>query len=265
MAVDGEVTAIDSAGFGPITITQSVTITSPAGVEAGIQAAAGGNAITINARDSNVTLQGLTLEGAGVAFNGIVFNMGDSLTVTDCVVQNFLYAGGATGNGILMQPPSGPINPISFVIANTNVSNNGNIGIYYFPPLNGSATATVAIDHVVATNNVAVGISINTVNGGGATTVAVSNSVVSNNSGTGIYFENASSALQGSIDNSTISGNLIDGVDAETSSDLEIGRSVITYNGTGILNNTSPNRVYSYQDNRITRMVQILVVRMVRL
>ena len=37
-AVDagGEVTAIDSAGFGPINITKAVTITSPDGVEAGI-------------------------------------------------------------------------------------------------------------------------------------------------------------------------------------------------------------------------------------
>src|SRR5580658_4239465 len=40
VAVGGEVTAIDSAGFGPINITKSVTITSPAGVEAGIAAAA---------------------------------------------------------------------------------------------------------------------------------------------------------------------------------------------------------------------------------
>src|SRR5271169_5577772 len=47
VAVNGEVTAIDSAGFGPVTITQSVTITSPNGVEAGIVAASGGNAITI--------------------------------------------------------------------------------------------------------------------------------------------------------------------------------------------------------------------------
>ena len=32
----GEVTAIDSAGFGPINITKAVTITSPDGVEAGV-------------------------------------------------------------------------------------------------------------------------------------------------------------------------------------------------------------------------------------
>ena len=75
VAPGGEVTAIDSAGFGPITITQSVTITSPDGVEAGIVAAANGNAITINAPPTsiNVVLRGLTLDGANVGSNGIVW------------------------------------------------------------------------------------------------------------------------------------------------------------------------------------------------
>src|SRR5262252_8898131 len=41
----GEVTAIDSAGFGPIAITKAVTITSPAGVEASIAVPAGGTAV----------------------------------------------------------------------------------------------------------------------------------------------------------------------------------------------------------------------------
>src|SRR5580704_14130793 len=37
VADSGEVTAIDSAGFGPLSISnKSVTITSPAGIEAGI-------------------------------------------------------------------------------------------------------------------------------------------------------------------------------------------------------------------------------------
>src|SRR6516162_9322601 len=63
----GEVTAIDSAGFGPITITRAVTITSPTGIEAGIVPAAGGNAITINAGPNDaVVLRGLTVNGAGI-------------------------------------------------------------------------------------------------------------------------------------------------------------------------------------------------------
>src|ERR1700744_4288216 len=49
VAAGGEVTAIDSAGFGPLNISKSVTVTSPNGVEAGIVAAAGDTAVAITA------------------------------------------------------------------------------------------------------------------------------------------------------------------------------------------------------------------------
>src|SRR5215831_9582132 len=60
----GEVTAIDSAGFGPISIdSKTITITSPPGVEAGIAAPApGAAAITINSQGETYTLSGLTLD-----------------------------------------------------------------------------------------------------------------------------------------------------------------------------------------------------------
>ena len=72
-AVDagGEVTAIDSAGFGPINITKAVTITSPDGVEAGIVPPVNGTAITINAGPTDeVQLRGLTINGSGTAAMG---------------------------------------------------------------------------------------------------------------------------------------------------------------------------------------------------
>src|SRR5215472_16479947 len=80
-AVDagGEVTAIDSAGFGPINITQAVTITSPDGVEAGIVPAAFGTAITINAGANDaIVLRGLTLNGSGIGDTGVTFASGGS-------------------------------------------------------------------------------------------------------------------------------------------------------------------------------------------
>jgi hypothetical protein len=254
VANKGEVTAIDSAGFGPISIGQSVTITSPNGVEAGIQAAVGGNAITINAGSTDrIILRGLTLEGAGVAYNGIVFNSGASLTVADCVVQNFAFNGSdlTTGNGILIQPSSGAVN---FAINNSTFSNNGFVGIYYLPP-SGSATTNGVIDHVVTTGN-AYGIAIDTKNGTGSTTFAISNSIASNsaantNSTTGIYIANVSAPLSVSIDSCNISGN-DNGVWASGTPKVLLGRSVITSNSVNGLNNgTAPNTFYSFQNNQI--------------
>src|SRR5215469_12087457 len=120
--LDGEVTAIDSAGFGPINITKSVTITSPPGVEAGIAApAAGGAAITINA-NGRVNLSGLTLDGAGVidstgiSWNAVNGLFAGKLNVRDCVIRNF------TQDGIDFAPGGGGILSVS----NTVVSNNLN-------------------------------------------------------------------------------------------------------------------------------------------
>jgi hypothetical protein len=243
----GEVDALDPGGYGSFIISHAITIDGLGWSY--VAPAANGAAITINADAGNVVLRGLSLNGVGTtSTNGIVFNSGDSLTVTSCVVQNFSYSGSGntTGNGLMIQPTSGTLD---FAITNSIFSNNGFIGVYYNPQ-SGTAVANGVIDHVVATNN-GYGIYIETNSGGGATTAAISNSVASNNGIAGISFLNESNSLQGSIDNTTISGNTSIGVDAEASSDMEIGRSVITYNGTGVVNNTSPNRVYSYQDNRI--------------
>src|SRR6516225_2264800 len=86
----GEVTAIDSAGFGPISIDKSVTITSPAGVEAGIAAAAGGTAVSINlpadGQNHTVVLSGLTIAGNNSAYYGIYFGSGQQLEIINCAI-----------------------------------------------------------------------------------------------------------------------------------------------------------------------------------
>jgi len=251
-AVDagGEVTAIDSAGFGPISINKAVTITSPDGVEAGIVANAGADAIDINAGPSDaIVLRGLTLDGAGTARNGIVFTAGGSLIVTNCTLQNFAFDGSnlTTGNGILMQPTFGTL---AFTITNTTASNNGATGILFLTP-GGSPSANGVIDHVVADANHFDGVSVDArFTTGGAIVVTVSDSIASNNGSQGIFAGNGSATLKVSIDNVTVGGNFF-GIVASTPANVLLGRSVITGNGTGVQNSTSPNTFYSYGDNRI--------------
>jgi hypothetical protein len=241
----GEVTAIDSAGFGPINITKAVTITSPDGVEAGIVPTAGGNAITIDAGSTDaIVLRGLTLNGSGVGANGIVFNSGGSLTVNNCAMQNFVSNGGNNGNGILIQPTTGSVN---FVITNTTASNN-TTGIVYGPP-GGSPNANGVIDHVVATANV-VGIVVNnSAASGGATDVAISNTVASDNSANGFFFSNVFPLLV-SIDNASATGNGA-GITADGSLKVLLGRSVVTLNGTGVQNNITSSTFFSFDNNQI--------------
>ena len=243
----GEVTAIDSAGFGPINITKAVTITSPNGVEAGIVAAAGGNAITISAGATDaIVLGGLTLDGSGVAYNGVVFNSGGSLTVTNCVVQNFFYngIGVVTGNGIFIQPTSGKVH---VTITNTIAQNNQDIGILWDNE-SGSPSVSISIDHVVATNN---GAGLYFAGGvtGATADISISNSIASDNA-QGIA-AGSGNALTISIDNSTIRGNSSWGIAGFQPVSILLTRSVIQGNGTGIENDTNPSTFYTYGNNLI--------------
>jgi hypothetical protein len=244
-AANGEIDVLDPAGYGPLTITKAISIQGHG--YSGITVASGGTAITINAPSTaKVTLNGLIIDGAGAGYNGIVFNSGGSLTITNCVAQNFVYSGSfPSGAGILIQPSSGLVD---FSITSTIVTNDGGAGIAYFVS-SGSPAANGVIDHVAATAN-PVGISIEPNATAGSTVITISNSVVSNNSNDGI-FGNGPATLKLSIDNSNISGNSNYGIYADVKSNVLLGRSVITGNGTGVFNNTSPNTFYTYKDNRI--------------
>src|SRR4030095_16908796 len=63
----GEVIVLDSAGYGAVTITKSVSIISPPGIHAGISVFSG-DGVTINAGASDiVVLRGLSINGQGEA------------------------------------------------------------------------------------------------------------------------------------------------------------------------------------------------------
>jgi Right handed beta helix region len=144
-AVGGEVTAIDSAGFGPLFIQHSITITSPAGVEAGIVPSSGNDAIVILAGSSDVVvLRGLTLEGGGGlnGLEGISLAAAGTLEILDCVIKDF-------HDGVLVEPTSGTT---YVTIKNTTVLNSGNAGIY-FTPNGGSVSVNGTLDRVTTDRN----------------------------------------------------------------------------------------------------------------
>ena len=94
-APGGEIVVLDSAGYGPFSIAQAVTITAPQGVYAGITVtSAGGDGIDVNSNSSSdfVTLKGLTVIGPGATTstgNGIAFNSGMALHIENCEVRGF--------------------------------------------------------------------------------------------------------------------------------------------------------------------------------
>jgi hypothetical protein len=143
----GEITVLDSAGYGVVTINKSITITNPGGVEAGATATGNQDAIQINAGSSsvNVTLRGLTLQGAsGSSGSGIDWvSGGGNLTVFDCVTNGF------GNNGIFINPASGsPF--LKITISQTTVLNNGG-GIVIGPQT--GAAVNYSISHSIINGN----------------------------------------------------------------------------------------------------------------
>jgi hypothetical protein len=188
----GEVTAIDSAGFGPVDINKAVTITSPPGVEAGIAASPAGNAITISAPGAAVSLRGLTLEGGATgAYNGIAFSSGAKLDIIDCAVRDYQVA------GISLGPATGA----QITIAGSYISNN-NTGIALS---SGSGTVYLAIEHAVMTDN---GLAINALAGSGDMDLTIANSSISHSNNYGLQ--------TGSLGSGNVSAKLINVVFEDT-------------------------------------------------
>src|SRR5476649_892163 len=94
----GEIDILDPAGYGALTITKAISVVNDGVGTAGVQATSG-NAITINAASGDsVYLSGLNIDGVRQqSLNGILFNSGADLTVTNCVVRHF------SSDGIVLQ------------------------------------------------------------------------------------------------------------------------------------------------------------------
>ena len=240
----GELDVLDSGGYGPVTITQGISIINDGNI-ASVAVPATQTGISVNAGATDtVVLRGLTVEGSNAGYNGIAFFSGGRLVVRDCVLQNFATGGAFyQGNGILMQPQSG--SP-KISIVNTTVLNSKTVGIYLVPPNTSTATTLLDVDNVSALGNVN-GFVISNL-GTGSAVASVSNSVSSGNTDNGFAFGGGS--LTATLDLSRATGNaagIYTTIDAQ--SKLYVSRSVVTRNTTGVKNVFGA--ILSFRDNRI--------------
>ncbi len=91
-SADGEVVVLDSAGYGPVTISVPVSVVAPPGVYAGISVFSG-DGITVAATAAKVVLRGLTINGQG-GNRGIVLEGGGlEVHIESCTVSNMAQAG----------------------------------------------------------------------------------------------------------------------------------------------------------------------------
>ena len=201
----GEINVLDPAGYGSITITKAINIVNEGVGVAGVLASTGNNAITVNAPNGDtVILRGLTIEGAGVGANGVVFNSGAGLQVSNCFIQGFVGGDENHGNGILIK---NTIGVPDITIVDTTISNNGWTGFLFRPTSGG--TGYMLIERVIATKN-AYGFTVDSTHSAFGTFLpqaAIRNSVASNNSQIGFNFIATSSRYRILVTSSLATNN----------------------------------------------------------
>jgi hypothetical protein len=84
----GQVIVLDSAGYGSVVITKSISLIAPDGIYAGLTVADGGTAVDIATAGVDVVLRGLTIIGQGNGY-GISMTNGNSLHLEKMVLANF--------------------------------------------------------------------------------------------------------------------------------------------------------------------------------
>src|SRR5438045_4342413 len=199
-ASGGEINVLDPGGFGAVTITKPITISSEC-FEAGVLVS-GTNGIIVNVPNATdvVVLRGLDFEGLSTGLSGITILTGGTVQVEKCTINHF------TVSGINFVPT---VANSKLQVLDTIVRNNGNFGassgqgIFVAP----SSTGNAELTNVRLENNVA-GIQVQ-----GSSKTTISDSVAAGNAFAGF---------------SAASGSAV----------LNIERSVSTHNGTGIVCNS---------------------------
>jgi hypothetical protein len=147
-ASNGEINVLDPGGFGAVTITKPITISSE-GFEAGVLVS-GTNAIIVNVPNATdvVVLRGLDIEGLGTGLSAVSVITGGTVFVEKCVINHF------TVSGINFAPT---VANSQLHVSDTVLRNNGNFGastgqgIFVTP----SGAAKASLDHVRMEFNVA--------------------------------------------------------------------------------------------------------------
>jgi hypothetical protein len=212
----GEIDALDPGGFGALTITKSITITS-SGQTAGVLVA-GTNGITINAAGATVVLKRLDIDGLAAdgqtSPSGVQVQQAASVTIENSDIYGFT-------NGIGFEPTTANT---KLIVDNSSIHGNTGDGVLAAPGTGGSGAALLTNDYIdfdecgIAASSIGLQASPNYATDCGTNATGASVTAVQ------------VSSQSTSISDNTAQGILSNGSGAGNS----IGRDLIIGNGTGL-------------------------------
>jgi hypothetical protein len=222
-AAGGEIDAIDSGGFGTLTITKSVTIDGH-NVMAGMLAS-GTNGVTINAAATDVvTLRGLSITStqATPGLIGVSVLSAAAVHVEDCLISGY-------NNGAISVKPAAT--PTTLFIKHSTLNGNAGGGLII-----GGAAAVQAV--IVKSNLFNDGTALLATD---SARVTIHESVLSGNIGYGIWSQGTAEV---NMDHGLISSN---GVGVQGDSTVRLSEVMVGHNTTGL----AGTKVASFGNNRV--------------
>jgi len=239
-AKDGEIDALDPAGFGAVTITKSITIDGSATGVAGLLNSST-NGIIVNITDpadvrKSVTLRAISINGGGTALDGVKIFAANKVFVEHCFIAG---QNGSPGNGIEDISASA-----SFLqIYDCTIINNSGNGVKVDPSA-GSPQITVSISDSRISGNTGHGAFF-----GSNVHAQIYNSVITQNNA-GVFAQNTTGgSTDVGVDHSTVDGNT-SGFQANTSNSvIRVANTNCPHNGVLGVTAGSGN-VSSYGNNQ---------------
>lgn len=247
----GEVIVLESAGYGAVTITQSVSIIAPPGVYAGISlVTALTNGVAVNGAGIDVVLRGLTIIalGGGNGTVGVNVMNARSVLVDRCNIS------GMTTYGVYSQSATQLVISNSEVRAsNTGVAANaGTVDIASSRILdnsqNGVATSSgtrLRVDHTEIAGSGFFGVSVVSSNSGVITAATISQSRLASNAADGLSISALNAGfVEAALSDTVVSYNGNHGLNlfADAASTARVAGSRLTVNGnasSGVLASSS--------------------------
>jgi parallel beta-helix repeat protein len=222
-AVLGEINCLDSAGFGAVTITKSISIICN-GVIGGILSA-GTTGVIVNALSSDkIVLKGLDINGAGSGVNGIRVISASAVTIEDCTIQNTTGWGIQISNTALNQ----------FQVTRVTATNN-TLGGMQVRPANAGAVATGIVTGLISFKN---GKGLEIDGSGGSTSRTIISQSSFNSNTTGINLVTGGTALSAMASDSLVQ-NSTTGISAGAGTSIDISRISLEGNSLGVSGNVN--------------------------
>lgn len=225
----GEINVLDPGGFGAVTITKPITISSE-NFEAGVLVS-GTNGIIVNVPNASdaVILRGLDLEGLGTGTSGITVITGGNVQIEKCTINHF-----TTGINFAPTVANSQLHVVDTIVRNNGSGTTG-LGIFVAP----SSTAKASLDHVRLESNVA-GLKVQ-----GNSVTTVNESVAAHNSYGGFGASGSPAVL--TVENSVSTGNGT-GIICAAGTTVRLGNNSIVGNGSPA---SYAGSLYSFRNNDV--------------